>query len=76
MCTFEKTNTNVQNGFAFRMWPEGVGGGARSGLGPIWAHRALMGPYGPLRASFWFKKLIILMTKYTTINKDIKVVKT
>ena len=33
------------------LWPCGPGWGpvrvgARSGLGPIWAHRALMGPYG------------------------------
>ena len=42
--------------------------GARSGLGPIWAHRALMGP-------ILLKKLIILIKNDKNINKNIKVVK-
>ena len=42
--------------------------GARSGLGPIWAHRALMGPI--LR-----KKTLILMKNHKLINTNIEVVK-
>ena len=50
---------------------------AQSGLGPIWAHKALwahQGPYGPIRARFG-KKLIMLMKNHKIINKSIKVVK-
>ena len=52
--------------------------GARSGLGPIWAHRALMGPYGPIRAlmgPILLNKLLILIKSHKIINKDIEVVK-
>ena len=44
--------------------------GARSGLEPIWAHRALMGP-------ILFRKSLILMRdhKNININKNIKGVK-
>ena len=46
-------------------------------VGPIWAHRALMGPYGPIRAlmgPILFKKLLILMKNHKIIDKHIKIV--
>ena len=38
--------------------------GAWSGFGPIWAHRALMGSYGP----DFVKKPLILMKNHTIVN--------
>ena len=46
-------------------------------IGPIWTHRALYGPIGPLwahKGPILFKKLIILIKNYKIINKNIKIV--
>ena len=46
--------------------------GAQSGLGPRWAHRALMGPHmGPML----LHKSLILINNYEIVNKNIEVVK-
>ena len=53
--------------------------GVQSGLGPIWALWAHIGPYEPIYGPLWahmdtilFRKSLILIENYTTANQHIK----